>query len=232
MRKIDKTIILSTAYKEWEEDLENRDVPHPAYNSSQNKFYTDVVMNLLYCQQGLCAYTEVQLCPAKYLTPEYWENGRYKPKNHLKPNDGSLEHFDEKLKHKPSDPASQQKDWLWSNFFVIHTDRNTQKNTKPIDYILKPDEVGYDPFALFDYSNEEHEFLPKNDGSLDDETRQRIRGMLDTLGINFPNLVDRRRHTINYALGFGLDHLENQFPTAFEFCRRLGTSRSTDNEWF
>lgn len=204
--------------------MENRDEPHSPYTSSNHRFYTDIVMNLLYCQQGLCAYTEVQLCPFSFLTPDNWaENGCYAGSAEVqgKVNEGSLEHFDEKLKLKPSDSTSQPKDWLWSNFFVIHTDTNTRKGFKPVDYILKPDREGYDPFTLLDYSDETHQFIPKADGSLDDETRERIKRMLQTLGINFPNVVDKRRNIINRLLGLGLDHLENQFPTAFEFCRRI-----------
>ncbi len=44
--------------------------------------------------------------------------------------------------------------------------------------------------------------------------------MIDVLGINFPNLVDKRRNTIVQSIKFGTDCFENQFPTAFEFYRK------------
>ena len=65
MRKINKNKILSTKYKEWEEQLEQNKQNHPEYASSKNEFYNDVVMNLLNAQGGLCAYTEMRLCSEK-----------------------------------------------------------------------------------------------------------------------------------------------------------------------
>ena len=50
MRKIDKSTVLSTKYKEWEEDLEVD--KHPKYDSSKNKYYHDIKMSLLHCQNG------------------------------------------------------------------------------------------------------------------------------------------------------------------------------------
>jgi len=67
MKNIDKSVILSTAYKEWEENLEAKQLPHPAYNSSQGQFYRDIIMNLYHCQNGLCAYTERTLVLTKPL---------------------------------------------------------------------------------------------------------------------------------------------------------------------
>jgi len=43
MRKLDKTKILSTVYKNWETLLIQGE--HPVYSSSK-KFYIDIVMNL------------------------------------------------------------------------------------------------------------------------------------------------------------------------------------------
>ena len=45
MRKIDKSKILSTVYKKWEEALENNQEDHPQYES-KHRFYTDVIMCL------------------------------------------------------------------------------------------------------------------------------------------------------------------------------------------
>ncbi len=56
MRKIDKTQILATEYQLWIKQLKGQ--THPKYSSS-HKYYKDVLISLLYCQQGLCAYTEI-----------------------------------------------------------------------------------------------------------------------------------------------------------------------------
>jgi hypothetical protein len=63
MRKIDKNQQLSTAYQTWENNLEINGLNHPSYNSSNGAYYKDIVMDALRCQNGLCAYTEIQLCP-------------------------------------------------------------------------------------------------------------------------------------------------------------------------
>ena len=75
MRKIDKTKILSTEYKKWEEHFEKNNEPHSKYNSIDNKYYNDVVMNLLFCQKGLCAYTEIELCSPDVINEQNWKNG-------------------------------------------------------------------------------------------------------------------------------------------------------------
>ena len=75
MRKIDKMCSLSTAYKQWEVSLPKD--TYPKYNSSKNKYYTDIVMQLVYCQDGLCAYTERRLCKEEVYTATLWSEGRY-----------------------------------------------------------------------------------------------------------------------------------------------------------
>jgi hypothetical protein len=229
MRKIDKSEQLSTAYKEWEKDYEDNKKPHPRYNSSKGKYYDDIVMDALRCQNGLCAYTEVQLCPLEYLTPENWKNGRHKEMKE-KVYNGDLEHFDERLKFKVKDKEAiepnngekiiyEKKDWLWSNFFVIESNTNNRKSTKAVDYILKPDSVHYDPFKLMEYSNELHIYRAKS--CLPEADKKRINDMIKTLGLNFPNLYNRRgtivKHIIENSLtGDGA----NEFPTAVEFYKK------------
>ena len=124
MRKIDKSIILSKNYKKWVEGFEVDG--HPKYNGSKNKYYYDIKMSLLYCQQGLCAYTEQVLCANKYIDTINWDMDIYikeltkEDKNSIQ---GDLEHFDESLKPKNA--------WLWDNLFIvnIHNNRKT-KNEK------------------------------------------------------------------------------------------------------
>ena len=62
MKKIDKTNILSTKYKDWEEGLES----HPVYNSSNNKYYKDIVMNLLYVQKGFGIPIKINQFPTAF----------------------------------------------------------------------------------------------------------------------------------------------------------------------
>lgn len=218
MRKIDKSIALSTEYKSWADGLGEE---HPPYNSSKHHYYTDIVMNLLHCQHGLCAYTEQQLCPSEYLTVEHWQNGRYVDQNTEKSYAGQLEHFDERLKHKENDPDTKKQDWLWSNLFVVDSDTNNRKGSKPIDYILKPDTDDYNPFDFLEYSDETHHYIPNPKIRDEDPDKwQRIDKMIDILGLNFPNLVDKRKVKIPMALELGIRVIEPEFPTAFQFVSR------------
>ena len=110
MKKIDKKQQLSTAYQNWENALNQANQAHPTYNSSNGEYYQDIVMDALRCQNGLCAYTEIQLCPPPFLTPDNWENGRYKNKN--RHHNGQLEHFDERLKWKDKDTKKRSNRYL------------------------------------------------------------------------------------------------------------------------
>ena len=76
MQKLKKVCDLSTAYKAWEEAFEQEGKKHDKYSSS-HKYYKDIVMQSLRCQDGLCAYTEQRLCDKKLLTEDCWKDGRY-----------------------------------------------------------------------------------------------------------------------------------------------------------
>ena len=170
MRRIDKTKILSSKYKEWLDKLDRDKVKHPPHSRT---YYTDVVMNLLHCQKGVCAYTEMFLCNPGLLSEDKWENGRYAKKKteHF----GELEHFDPKLKEK--------KFWEWDNLFVIHSDINRLKRDKDVDDIPKPDSPGYDPDKLLEYDDDTHIFIPHT-GIKNKTERQRIGRMIDVLQLN------------------------------------------------
>ncbi len=217
MRKIDKNQRLSTVYQAWENNLEVNNTPHPKYNSSSGEYYKDIVMDALRCQNGLCAYTEIQLCPPQYLTANNWENGRYNGIIEQRVHNGQLEHFDESLKWKEKG-SSQQKDWLWSNFFVVESDTNNRKGTKTVDYILKPDATDYDPFRLFEYSRLTHEYIPNSE--LSEEEQNRVNNMIEILGLNFENVRNKREKVVKRTVKYPLDH-EVEFPTAVEFYRRI-----------
>jgi hypothetical protein len=218
MRKIDKSQQFSTVYRQWEAGLGD----HPIYNSSQGEYYLDIVMDALRCQNGLCAYTEIQLCPAEHLTTDNWENGRYKSKN--RHHNGQLDHFDERLKWKDKQQKKGQlviyehQDWAWANFFVIDSDTNNRKSDKEVDFILKPDAPHYDPFELLEYSPNTHTYIPHTD--LPQPIRERIDKMINILGINFPNIVSKRRKIVEFAVKYPFE-AEQEFPTAIEMYKRI-----------
>jgi hypothetical protein len=213
MRKIDKSKILSTVYKNWEKDLESNNQNHPNYDSNA-RFYKDVVMNLYHAQGGLCAYTEMKLMGEKEHTHEnLWKSGRYEqslPK-HL----GDVEHFDESLK--------ANKGWLWDNLFMVLGKVNNLKGTKLVSDILKPDHENYNPDELLDYDFDKHIFFANaKNPDLNQEQLNEINRMIDVLGLNF--VKDWRKNYLSArikALEFGLepDPVE-EYMTAFEMTRR------------
>lgn len=178
MRKINKTLTLASAYKTWLESLE---ADHPEYKSS-GKFYYDIVANLLWVQQGLCAYTEMFLSNPKDVDSQNWQKGRLKEKKleFL----GQLDHYDSSLKKK--------KGWEWDNFFVIHSDINVKrKGQRKVNKLLKPDEEKYDPFYYLDYDFKTHNFLPNR--TRDFALQSKILEDINTLGLNFKPIIDYRK---------------------------------------
>lgn len=219
MRKLNKTCDLSTVYKDWEEELENTNQPHPKYSSSSFRFYKDVVMQLFRCQNGLCAYTEKRLCPPELIEANQWTGGRFTGNLPNKGKFGQLEHFDESLKAKSITALKQ--DWLWSNFFMVHSDINNRKGTKSVDYILKPDSEDYNPFELLDYDFDDHHFYPNLE--LETALQMRVLEMIDTLGIN--DVAPFRKKFLSeqfyyFFTGQELDDSPSEYPTAYEFALR------------
>ncbi|MDZ7896607.1 MAG: hypothetical protein U5N85_01055 [Arcicella sp.] len=213
MQKIDKSKILSTVYKKWEEALENNQEDHPQYEST-HRFYTDVMMNLYHIQDGLCAYTEKKILASAYAhTEDNWTGGRYKsnkPKHF-----GELEHFDSDLKIKQA--------WLWDNLFMVMNKVNNEKRTSQTDPILKPDHPNYDPYELLDYDYDKHIFFANvKSGKLNQSEIDRINNMIDVLGLNF--VKDWRKPYVSKRIkalesGVELDPIE-EYITAFEITRR------------
>jgi hypothetical protein len=206
MRKIDKSLILSTKYKAWVEDF--KDNNHDEYNSSKNKYYNDIKMSLLYCQGGLCAYSEKRLCDSKYFGLEHWKDGKYKTK--LEKSDknkilGDLEHFDESLKKKQA--------WLWSNFFVVDKHINCiVKARNSVKNILKPDSEDYDPYRYLEFDLETGFFIPLY--SLSNEEQDDVEDMIDTLGLNCYD-SDRKEY-IQLYLDLNKKREAYQYPTAWK----------------
>jgi hypothetical protein len=179
MKKIDKTIVLATSYKKWLDGLNRNGRNHPPYSSSSNKFYYDIIANLLWVQQGLCAYTEMFLINKNNVAPEKWNAGEFTKFETL----GQLDHFDPTLK--------KDKGWDWDNFFMVHSDVNTKlKRDKKVNGIIKPDKADYNPFYFLEYNFKLHHFLPNRDRTLKEQ--HMILEDINVIGLNFQPIIDYR----------------------------------------
>ena len=215
MRKIDKTQILATVYKAWLDKLTPENKEHPAYTSSDWKYYYDIIANLIWVQGGLCAYTEKRLQDHTPFAVVNWKNGRYKKCEFA----GNLDHYDNTLKEKYG--------WLWDNLFVIDTDVNVKlKRSNTPNGILKPDLPDFNPFTLLEYDLTTHFFIPCRD--LDFDKQELVRQDIGFLGLNFTPIADIRREYLSPLIEkvkyqqqtFDETHLQlNQFFTAFEMSK-------------
>ena len=245
MRKLDKSEaqILATHYYNWQKELEEKGEAHPKYTSSSGKYgkehYLDIVMSLFYLQKGLCAYTEQLLCAKDLWKKENWKDGKYQK---MKPEKcGQLEHFDESLKSKKKDDTGK-KDWLLSNFFMVHSDTNTTvKGTKSVEkdengnYILKSDEAEYNEFELLEYDIDKNIFVANR--NLSKEKAEKVDRMLRILGINHATVVEKREREF-----FVLENLMDlpqynwnnlpikEFPTAIEMYKRKVINKENSDE--
>ena len=207
MRKIDKTKIFASQYKTWIDSLDKQNKPHPPYNSSNNEYYYDIVMNLLYCQRGLCAYTEVKLYDISKFKESDWKDGKYLGEKNIWK--GQLDHF------VPKADKNFKSYWSWDNFFMVESDTNRVKSNQSVDVILKPDREGYDEFQLFDYDSVTHMFIANTD--LPNLENNQVEKMIDLLGLNHCTLVSRRKEIVESAVNQGANLVE--FPTAIAFYR-------------
>ena len=214
MRKIDKSILYSTKYKNWLEALEKNGESHPKYESS-GEFYVDVKLELLRCQNGLCAYTEMRLCDLNALSKDKWGDGRYKDQKVKTA--GQVEHFDSALK--------KEKGWLWSNFFAADDRINMYvKRTDKVTDLMKPDHEDYDPKKRIEFDSKEYVYRASSMIENKNE-REEIDRMIEVLGINYPGHVWSRRKAFVLKLKeeikrgiFNLtDYQNTEFPTALSF---------------
>ncbi len=183
MRRIDKRKILSSIYKKWLDKLNSDKKKHPRYS---NTYYTDVVANLLHCQKGVCAYTEMIVCNPEQVKENHWNGGRYIAKKIAKL--GDLEHFEPRLK--------EDRFWEWDNLFVIHPTINVIKRDNDVDDILKPDSPGYNPFELLEYNERTHHFK-HHPGIEDEDVKKRIKQMLKVLQVNHDTVCYERETYLN-----------------------------------
>lgn len=229
MQKIDKSKRLATAYHKWVEELESTGEDHGLYNDGPGrKFHKDVLMNLIACQNGLCAYTEVRIGDPKLVEASNWKDGRF---NGLKTTKADIDHFDPNLKlHKA---------WLWDNLFAVDIGTNQRvKGYSSVDDILKPDAPDYDPFQLLSYeidypvSSETHDlnhrFVPHP--ALSEDVADRVNRMINVLGLNDPTVRKSREDAFGFLIeevqiGLKKELKTDLFPTAREMIRRKLTSK-------
>jgi len=213
MQKIEKAILYSKEYEEWLSDLEVQGENHPKYDKYR-KYYNDVKLELLRCQGGLCAYTEMKLCGIEVFSPDKWENGSCKIKKKIEAF-GELDHFDPRLK--------KEKGWLWTNFFVIsgHINKNVKRD-KSVDYILKPDADNYVLHDKMLFKVDSNIFAPNPLKT--PEQKERIEEMIETLGINYEpvrtirrDFIRRLRKAIQYQAYDPADYQNTEFPTTLSF---------------
>ena len=213
MQKIDKSIIASKDFENWHNALKQD--AHPDYNSASNKHYWDIKMSLLFCQGGLCAYTEQSLCDTSWIEKNHWNDSKYSrllTKNDKDTIQGDLEHFDESLKEKNG--------WSWDNFFVVsaHVNRCI-KGRKSIKTILKPDISQYEAEKNLVFDFETGVFAPNP--ALDEEDRRDVLSMIDVLGINCI-WSQRKSRLIEWKdrIEVGLAVLPNEYITSWEMTKK------------
>lgn len=207
--------MLATVYQQEIDELDAKNEDHPKYYS-RHKYYKSVLLSLLFCQNGLCAYTELRLMEMadleKYATQIREQNGELSREVNFE-TPAQIEHFDESLK--------QEKGWQWSNLFAVFDSVNTRvKGTKSVDSILKPDSEEYNPFELLEYDTEHHMFTAHSD--LAENIASRIETMIKTLGLNWKFIRNQRKDYLEEVLERfqnNSDVQAHQFITAFEMSK-------------
>jgi hypothetical protein len=197
---------------------------HPDYETGKFRdiFYKDVFVALLFCQNGLCAYTEELICDVANLKETDWENGVYIgeiiPQNY----DADIEHFDSTLK--------QTQGWLLENLFAVGVAINRKnKHTKPVYSFINPSLANYKPENYLSYDFSTHKFVTKTKIVIEDPVlAKQVKEMIEVLGLNYGTTRDRRaRYLSEKAVDIqkGQKSFEEvratlyQFFTAFEMCK-------------
>ncbi len=217
MRKIDKTVVLSIKYKQWVEKLSKMKKRHPLRSE---RYYTDVIMNLLHCQKGVCAYTEMLICNPKRVAKSNWKHGRYIKKKVEQL--GSLDHFDPKFKKKTY--------WDWDNLFFVHSKINVIKNAKDIEcHDMKPDVADYDPFKFLKYSFGTNLFAPLSGSDVKCETES-IDKMIDILQLNHDTVVYERETFLAKYKVLDVEHLEALHTGQFAQLRECESKTNYSDE--
>lgn len=208
MRKLNKTLSLSTEFSNWYAKNKSKE-----YNSTR-LFYYDVLYELLIIQDGLCAYTEFRLIDESSL--EKFKVGFKKGKYSIDffPDiPAQIEHFSKEKKKNSG--------WDWDNLFAVFNDVNLQKNHLEnkygIDDILKPDRLEYNPSEYIMYNKSLHIFLPNS--NLNKSLQDKVANMIIVLGLNNDFIKMKRREYLSEIKDkeYYLDKKQsvNQFFTAY-----------------
>jgi hypothetical protein len=221
MRKINKICNLSTNYLTWSATTK---AVYGSVSSGNKQHYADALMQLLHCQNGLCAYTEQRIAPAHTYDIQHWDSGSYKIVAYEKfKEDGilnkpSLDHFDASLK--------KTKGWDWDNFLSVEGNANSKKLELAVDPRLKPDAPSYNFEDWFSYDVDTHRFRPKV--GLSETDKKIVEDAIKVLGIN--SVCDDRRkcfapHIEDVQLGIKtwawiLTRIE-EYPTAAGFVSKV-----------
>jgi len=174
---------------------------YPKYSSSY-KFSTDVFVNLLICQKGVCAYSEmgIDFDFEEKSNSERWKDGCYlveKPKI-----DADIEHYQSKAN------CERECDWDWNNLFLVSKHINQSiKRDKPVYDFMRPDHPDYSPEKYLYYSFDTQMFVPHPD--LDEQTYKQVDETLTTLGINSSITVKSRRKTM--LIGYLYDIYQDKY---------------------
>jgi hypothetical protein len=197
---------------------------HPDYEagSFRKDFYKDVFMALLYCQGGLCAYTEELICDVKYLHAMDWQNGAYVgeliPQNY----DADIEHFDSTLKTAQG--------WDWDNLFAVGVAVNRKnKLAKRVHTFFKPDLPTHNPHDYLVYNFSTHRFAVKSSLRQNNPNQaEQVQVMIEVLGLNYGTIISRRERYLldkQTDIKAGLKTYDSvrteiyQFFTAFEMSK-------------
>ncbi|MES2702182.1 MAG: hypothetical protein V4649_06060 [Bacteroidota bacterium] len=215
MQKIDKSVakIVSTKYKAWVGKLDKEGKQH---EGSYRYYYDDVAMNLYKCQSGVCAYTEMYICPAEMYGNANWVNGRYKI-----PNDAEYKRIDHLGEMDHFDPENKKTHyWNWDNLFMIEAKINSIKSNNKTAAFLKPDLADYSPEKYFDYDDETNRYVANTDIK-DEAERKEIQTMIDEVLLLNHGVVRNERRDYIKGIKFKIDKGEpytiDRFFTAVQW---------------
>ena len=224
-----KQKIATAFFEEIEEYKIESDGSFPKY-SSKYKFYKDVFVNLLICQKGLCAYSEmaIDFDYNNYESQNLWNNGRFAGNKPII--DADIEHF------HPKSKCELKCDWDWNNLFLVSKHINQSiKRDKPVYDFMRPDNPEYDPVKYLTYDFRSQLFIPNPE--LDEQTYAQVDETINTLGINTSSTVNSRRKNMLYEFlleiyykKYTYDEIMNtklkEFHTAYEMSKFIFTNQN------
>ena len=196
---------------------------YPKYNSSNSKYYKDVFFNLLICQQGVCAYTEIAIDLFYSEKKNLWEDGKYIGEKII--SDGEIEHYKAR-----SRCVKQECDWEWDNLFLVSKHVNQAKSNKSVYDFMSPNNKNYSPEKYLSYNFERHNFFPNP--NIDEQTAIKVNQTIEKLCLNNSVTIwSRRKKKLQiflfevYYEKYSLQEIRNkkldEFYTAFEMSENI-----------